>query len=417
MAPSQEFQQHNPFALFDALYCEEEKWEDYDENTEEDEVGRDDCFYGPEGFQRVVATSTTTPCLLPLLLLEQDLFWEDEELLSLFSKEKEEKFESEGSFDISSMSSSRSEAVEWILKVNSYYGFCTLTSVLAVNYLDRFLSSFLFQKDKPWMFQLAAVTCLSLAAKVEETHVPLLLDLQVEGGKYVFEARTIQKMELLVLSTLDWKMNPVTPLSFLDHIIRRLGLKNHLHWEFLRRCQGLLLSLLSDWRFVSYLPSVLATATMMHVIDQIEPCNPLDYQNQLLGVLNISKDKVNDCYQLIVEKSSDGSKTDNSSKSKRTFDDMMMKNNFHPPPPPPPTSSSDIIPSSPSGVMDAYYLSCDSSNDSWAATNMMGSSSLSSSVSSSPVLGRKKSRVHEQPMPLQLPSLSRVFVDVVGSPR
>lgn len=60
----------------------------------------------------------------------------------------------------------------------------------------------------------------------------------------MFDAKTIQKMELLVLSTLEWKMNPVTPLSFLDQIIRRLGLKNHLHWEFLRRCEALVLSLL-----------------------------------------------------------------------------------------------------------------------------------------------------------------------------
>lgn len=69
--------------------------------------------------------------------------------------------------------------------------------------------------------------------------------MKVESGKYMFEAKTVQKMELLVLTTLEWKMNPVTPLSFFDHIIRRLGLKNHLHWEFLRRCEGLLLSLLS----------------------------------------------------------------------------------------------------------------------------------------------------------------------------
>ncbi|KAJ0089654.1 hypothetical protein Patl1_14750 [Pistacia atlantica] len=40
-------------------------------------------------------------------------------------------------------------------------------------------------------------------------------------------------MELLLLSALKWKMHLVTPLSFLDHIIRRLGLKNNLHWEFL----------------------------------------------------------------------------------------------------------------------------------------------------------------------------------------
>ncbi|RYR00107.1 hypothetical protein Ahy_B07g088185 [Arachis hypogaea] len=109
---------------------------------------------------------------------------------------------------------------------------------------DRFLLSFHFQREKPWMIQLASVTCISLVAKVEETQVPLLLDLQVEDVKYVFEAKTIQRMELLILSTLNWKMHHVTPLSFLDHIIRRLGLKTHLHWQFLKRCENLLLSLL-----------------------------------------------------------------------------------------------------------------------------------------------------------------------------
>lgn len=151
---------------------------------------------------------------------------------------------------------------------------------------------------------------------------------QVEGTKYVFEAKNIQRMELLVLATLQWKMQPVTPLSFIDHVIRRIRLKPHLHLEFLRRCERLLLSVVSgkhprnflwgklnifdkyegqrkrfiySWavvhkfsnivgsRFVGYLPSVLATATMMHVIYQVEPCNHIEYENQLLGVLEISK--------------------------------------------------------------------------------------------------------------------------------
>ncbi|KAJ8434048.1 hypothetical protein Cgig2_001241 [Carnegiea gigantea] len=266
-----EHQEQSP-SLLDALYCAEEQWEE--DEQEEHELNSN--------------IDSRNPSLLPLLLLEQDLFWEDEELITLFSKEKKQGSFEQTTFDFS-LSSIRREKVEWMLMVNAHYGFCTLTSVLAVNYFDRFISSFPLQNDKPWMFQLAAVTCVSLAAKVEETHVPLLLDLQVEGTKYAFEAKTIQKMELLVLSTLEWRMNPVTPISFLDHIIRRLGLKNNLHWEFLRRCERLLLSVLPDWRFVSFVPSVLAAATMMHVIDQIEPCDPLDYQNQLLAVLNITK--------------------------------------------------------------------------------------------------------------------------------
>ncbi|KAI7982824.1 Cyclin-D3-1 [Camellia lanceoleosa] len=58
----------------------------------------------------------------------------------------------------------------------------------------------------------------------------------VEESKFVFEAWIIQRMELLVLSTLQWKMNSLTPLSFVDHIVRRFGLKTDLHLEFLWRC-------------------------------------------------------------------------------------------------------------------------------------------------------------------------------------
>ncbi|MFS7961435.1 putative cyclin [Helianthus anomalus] len=51
------------------------------------------------------------------------------------------------------------------------------------------------------MMQLLSVTFLSLASKVEEIEIPTILDLQVGESRFVFEAKTIQKMELIVLST------------------------------------------------------------------------------------------------------------------------------------------------------------------------------------------------------------------------
>lgn len=78
----------------------------------------------------------------------------------------------------------------------------------------------------------------------------------MEESKYVFEAKTIQKMEILVLSTLDWRMNPVTPISFFDHIVRRLGLKTHLHWEFMRRCERLLLSVIVGKKSISFISNL-----------------------------------------------------------------------------------------------------------------------------------------------------------------
>ncbi|KAI3789276.1 hypothetical protein L2E82_02068 [Cichorium intybus] len=227
----------------------------------------------------------------------------------------------------------RKEAVDWILTVKSHFGFTHLTAILAINYLDKFLSSLHFQKDKPWMIQLLAVTCLSLAAKVEQTEVPSLLDLQVVETQYLFEPKNIQKMELLVMATLKWRMNPVTPISFLDHIVRRLGLKTHLLGDFFKKCEDLILSLVSDSRFVGYQPSVLATATMLHVIDQVDLFNSVDYQIQLLDVLKTTKEKVKECHEMIMAASHPCSINP---KKRKLEEDEIMNN-------------------SPVGVMDARF--------------------------------------------------------------
>ncbi|KAE7999652.1 hypothetical protein FH972_004058 [Carpinus fangiana] len=274
----------------------------------------------------------------------------------------------------------RKGAVDWILTVKAHYGFSALTAVLAVNYFDRFASSRTFQREIPWMSQLAAVACLSLAAKVEEIDVPLLLDLQVGESKYVFEAKTIQRMELLVLSTLKWRMNPVTPISFFDHIIRRLGLKNHLHWEFLWMCERLTLSIIADPSVMSYVPSVLATATMLRVIEDIEPYNPLEYQNQLMSVLKVSKEIVRGCYKLILEFCD----SSNESWAVATSDSLAPRPEF-------PFKRSRAQ---------------DSSNESWAVV---------SSSSRTPEPPFKRSRAQDQQM--RVPSLNRVSVGVLSSPR
>ncbi|XAR74027.1 hypothetical protein NMG60_11008179 [Bertholletia excelsa] len=304
-----------------------------------------------------------------LVFGEHGLDWENDELVSLLSKEKESHLGLRGLISDGSLMAARREVVDWMLRVISYYDFSALTALLAVNYFDRFMSSVRFQRDKPWMCQLSAVTCLSLASKVEETQVPLLLDLQVGETKYVFEAKTIQRMELLVLSTLKWKMNPVTPLSFIDHIVRRLGLKIQFGLEFLRRCERLLLLAITDSGFACYLPSVLAAVTMSHVIEEVEPCNSLDCQNELMGILKISREKVDDCHKLFVKLASDHGliKYQSSQTQKRKY---------------------QSIPSSPTGVFDTYFSS-DSSNDSWAVT-------LSGPSSPEPLL--KKSRALHQEM-------------------
>ncbi|XP_073274879.1 cyclin-D3-3-like [Primulina huaijiensis] len=329
-------------SILDHLYCEEER---FDEDS--------GCGFGLD-----INEIREKPFSF---LNESDFSWEDDELFTLLIKEKDQA-ELRCTEISPILETGRNEAITWMLKVIAHYGFTAVTGFLAVYYYDIFVSSPCFQKDKPWMSQLAAVACLSIAAKVEETRVPLLLDLQVDESKYVFEAKTIQRGELLVLSTLKWKVNLVTPLSFFDHIVRRFGLIANLQTEFLRRCESLVLTIVTDCRFVHFLPSVIAAATMKYVIREIQTSVALEYENQLMTVLRTSKDKADACHELIVE----------------LMDDHNRRL-FH-------KREHDSIPSSPSGVIDSYFSS-DSSNDSWAHV-------LSGSASLEPLF--KRSRILDQ---------------------
>uniref|UniRef100_A0A7N0SYN4 Cyclin-like domain-containing protein n=1 Tax=Kalanchoe fedtschenkoi TaxID=63787 RepID=A0A7N0SYN4_KALFE len=314
----------SPMPLLSELFC--------DEQTLQNHLH---IVHSPESFH-LDATH--------FILSDLDLAWDQAELDALLSREQHL-----GCLDVDSeFLGVRKEAAEWIVRVCKRYGFSGVTAVLGVTYFDRFLSGVEVRKGKPWMGQLAAVACLSLAAKMEEIAVPLLVDLQVEGANYVFEAKTVQRMELLVLSALKWKMNHVTPFSFLDHFIRRFGL-NKVHLKFLNMCETL---------FVS----VIAAATMLYAIQEFEPVESFGYQEQLVDVLKISKEKLEECYNLISE---------------------VSKDKRH----------EDPAPSSPHGVIGMSF-SCENSNDSWVASSIVSSHSEQPS---------KRRRTQEQQMRLRLP--------------
>nr|XP_043637616.1 cyclin-D4-2-like [Erigeron canadensis] len=165
----------------------------------------------------------------------------------------------------------RQEAVDWISKAYSRFNFGPLCAYLSVNYLDRFLAVYELPNDKPWMIQLLAVTCLSLGAKMEENEMPTIMDLQDSESRYVFEAKTIQRMELMVLGTLKWRMQSVTPFSFIDSFIGKLndyddGQSQTISRSLIFKATQLILSLIKGIDFLEYQPSEIAAAVALFVV-------------------------------------------------------------------------------------------------------------------------------------------------------
>ncbi|XP_057727820.1 cyclin-D4-2-like [Arachis stenosperma] len=195
----------------------------------------------------------------------------------------------------------RNEAIHWIEKVRAHFGFGPLCEYLSINYLDRFLSSYELPKGRTWTMQLLAVACLSIAAKIDETEVPFTLDLQVGESKFVFEAKTIQRMELLVLSTLRWRMNAITPFSFIDYFLSKINDGNEspsLRSSILRSIQ-LILSTTRGIEFLEFKPSEIAAAVAISVVGETEPVDTEKTTSVLIQY--IDKGRVLKCLELIKE--------------------------------------------------------------------------------------------------------------------
>ncbi|XP_074583325.1 cyclin-D3-2-like [Curcuma longa] len=293
--------------LFDHLYCQEESLEM--------EGG------GAEEMAPVVSSREdyeTESHVVSVVEASVGVGEDWKEVLSLLADKESEALPllvAEGDGGDLHLRRAREVEVEWVVLAAARHGFSAVTAVLAVSYFDRcFLPCagrqplMRLQSDKPWMGRLAAVACLSLAAKVEETRVPLLLDLQVppppaeaassaEEGGFLFEPKTVRRMELLVLSSLGWKMNPVTALSFIHHLLPRLcsggGIAARIR-ELARRSEEALLCVIADWEWVRYPASVWAAAALLRATEPQEA-------HHLISLLKPSKENLERCYHLMAE--------------------------------------------------------------------------------------------------------------------
>uniref|UniRef100_A0A453A5T3 Cyclin N-terminal domain-containing protein n=1 Tax=Aegilops tauschii subsp. strangulata TaxID=200361 RepID=A0A453A5T3_AEGTS len=72
----------------------------------------------------------------------------------------------------------------------------------------------------PWVARPISVACVSVAAKMEYC-APALSELDADGS-YKFYSASVRRMELLVLSTLGWRMAAVTPFHYLPCFSSRL---------------------------------------------------------------------------------------------------------------------------------------------------------------------------------------------------
>ncbi|CAN1220465.1 Putative cyclin-D6-1 [Linum perenne] len=290
--------------------------------------------------------------------LENPLTNYNGELHSLFFIESEHT----PSFSFS-LNSFRHEALSSILQVSC--SFNPFLSYLAINYLDRFLSSRGIPQQKPWMVKLLAVSCVSLAAKMMNRTTNLYLnDIQQgndnNGGGFMFDPRTIHRMETLILGALKWRMRSVTPFSFLSFFTHYFKLKDPPLLQALRaRATQIILRAQNDVKMVGLKPSVIAASALLSACHELFPLQFSCFRNGILGCSCVNKEVMADSYEKMQELAME------------EYESVMDR-----------VSCSDT----PVNVLDHRFFSSDDSSDEAKASAGTISSTASSSTSTGEVV-------------------------------
>ncbi|RWR77981.1 cyclin-D5-1-like protein [Cinnamomum micranthum f. kanehirae] len=230
---------------------------------------------------------------------------EDEYIEMLISSERNYcSSENIGSFDDCSTENwlrcAYMDAVQWILKMRAVFGFSFQTAYLSVTYLYRFLlRREVDQNGKCWAIQLLSVACLSLAVKMEECKIPPLSEFRADG--YTFDWQVIQRMELMVLNTLEWRMSSVTPFAYLHYFSTKFSNESRPN-TVLSKASGLVLETTKVLNLMKYRQSAIAAAAVLVSSDQTLTKRSVDYQMRGISSCGcLENEHVFACYNQILE--------------------------------------------------------------------------------------------------------------------
>ncbi|XVF66913.1 hypothetical protein PTKIN_Ptkin10aG0077800 [Pterospermum kingtungense] len=197
----------------------------------------------------------------------------------------------------------RREAISSISQFS--YKFGPFVSYLAVNYLDRFLSSQGILQPKTWVVRLVAISCVSLAAKMKKTEFSLT-DFQGDGG-FLFDTQTMERMEYLILGALKWRMRSITPFPFVSYFIAFFKLKDPpLRQAFKARAVEIIFKAQTDIKFLEFKPSIIAASAVLSASHQHFPLQFPSFIKAISSCSYVNKENLLKCYNSMQERAEEG---------------------------------------------------------------------------------------------------------------
>lgn len=194
---------------------------------------------------------------------DPNIFRNDRVLRTLLKREVRMATTSKNYFSLQSelKPQMRRELASWMLEVCEEEHASPQVFCLAINYLDRFLSSCKIAKSQ---LQLLGAVCLLVSWKVRD-HSPITAQRLVEYTDFTVTLDDLLEWEFLLLSKLDWDLSAVIAPDFVEHILQRL-VKLNLAWNIdvtRRQAETLIYLCYSHFGLASWSASLIAVSSVM----------------------------------------------------------------------------------------------------------------------------------------------------------
>jgi Cyclin, N-terminal domain len=166
-------------------------------------------------------------------------------------------------------SSNRDSMTEWSYKVIDFLSFHHETVEIAMNYFDRYLltPSGAEALGCSKLFQLANMACLYLSIKIHED-VVLDSKFMANLSNGLFTHEQVERMELLIVSALQWYLHPPTAVAFVREYLNLLppNVSPTMQEQTLRLCEPQIQTSVIDYSFLTAKASTVALFSVMNAL-------------------------------------------------------------------------------------------------------------------------------------------------------
>jgi hypothetical protein len=175
----------------------------------------------------------------------------------------------------------RAKMVDWSVQIVDYCGFKRETVAISMNMLDRFVRETPLALVDRSIFQLASISCLYSAIKINEPKA-ISSETMATLSRYQFDRNQIEAMEQLILKTVKWLCHPPTTFAF-GHYYCKLVAGSDTSFDFdtlweMTKVQ--LESVLNNYQMALVPSSSVAFAAVVNAIENI-PSVPYHTQQEM----------------------------------------------------------------------------------------------------------------------------------------